>query len=543
MAQSTTTRPPGEPGKCRPSRAVDVARSVCDARPVTGAAVVAAPADSAAPRAPLAPLAVWPVLAAAALLVALELMVAARYGFHRDELYFLACARHLAWGYVDQPPLVPAVARLSTALFGPSVVGLRVLPALAGGVAVLLTALTARELGGGRRAQGLAALAAATSAEMLATLHLLSTAAFDLFFWVMITFLVVRLVRTGDQRMWLAVGAATGVGLLNKYNVAFLVAGVVFGLLAGGHARVLRGGWPWAGAALALAIWSPNLVWNAQHHWAALAMLRSLHKENASLGASLSFIPAQLIIVGPVLVVFWLGGLRWLYRNALGRPLGLAYGALVVLDTLSGAKSYYLGGMYFALFAAGGVWVERRLSGRHHPHATRRLAARMVVGAAVVLPLALPVLPVGAQAHSGWEGNINKDLSATVGWQRVVRQVAGVASTLTPTERAHLVVFTGDYGAAGAVDLYGHRYGLPHAISGHNNYWWWGPGTATDGTTTIAVNLDRTYLQTIFAEVTPAGTVDTGHGIWTEERGDPIWICRHQKIPWALAWPNARHYG
>ncbi len=507
---------------------------------MTGAAAGAAPPDSAAP---LPPFAVSRVLGVATLLVALELMVAARYGFHRDELYFLACARHLAWGYVDQPPLVPAVARVATALFGPSVVGLRVLPALAGGVAVVLTALTARELGGGRRAQTLAALAAATSAEMLATWHLLSTAAFDLLFWVTITFLVVRLVRTADQRLWLAVGAATGVGLLNKYNVAFLVAGLVFGLLAGGRGRVLRGGWPWAGAALALAVWSPNLVWNAQHHWAALAMLRALHRENANLAASLTFIPAQLIIVGPVLVVFWLGGLRWLCRNALGRPLALAYGALVVLDVLSGAKSYYLGGMYFALFAAGGVWVEQRLSGRHRPHTVRRLAVGMVAAAAVVLPLALPILPVGAQAHSGWEANINKDLSATVGWQRVVRQVAGVASTLTPTERAHLVVFTGDYGAAGTVDLYGHRYGLPHAISGHNNYWWWGPGAATDGTTTIAVNLDKAYLQTIFADVTLAGTVDTGHGIWTEEGGDPIWICRHQKIPWALAWSTARHYG
>ncbi|MGH3600639.1 MAG: glycosyltransferase family 39 protein, partial [Pseudonocardiaceae bacterium] len=249
---------------------------------MTGTAALAAPPDSAASQTTLQPLAVRPVLGAAALLVALELMVAARYGFHRDELYFMACARHLAWGYVDQPPLVPAVARVATALFGPSVVGLRVLPALAGGIAVVLTALTARELGGGRRAQGLAALAAATSAEMLATLHLLSTAAFDLFFWVTITFLVVRLVRIGDQRLWLAVGAATGVGLLNKYNVAFLLAALIFGLLAGGYARVLRGGWPWAGAALALAIWSPNLVWNAQHQWAALAMLRAFHQENAS---------------------------------------------------------------------------------------------------------------------------------------------------------------------------------------------------------------------------------------------------------------------
>ena len=510
---------------------------------MTGTAPVLDAPERVPARSPLAPIALRPVLGIAALLVVIELLVAARYGFHRDELYFLACARHLAWGYVDQPPLVPAVARFSTALFGPSVVGLRVWPALAGAAAVFLTALIARELGGGRRAQELGALAAATSAEMLAILHLLSTAAFDLLFWAAITVLVARLVRTGDQRLWLAIGAVTGAGLMNKYNVAFLIAGVLFGLIAGGYARLLRGGWPWAGLALALAILSPNLIWNAQHHWAALAMLRALHNENSSLGASLSFFPAQLFIVGPVLLVFWLGGLRWLYRSSLGRPLALAYVGLVVLDTLSGAKSYYLGGMYSALFAAGGVWAEQRLSTRSGAHTTRCVAIGMIAGGAVTLPLALPVLPVGAQAHSGWEGNINKDLSATVGWQRVVRQVAGVASTLAPAERARLVVFTGDYGAAGAVDLYGTRYGLPHAISGHNNYWWWGPGNIADGTTAIAVNLDKAYLQTIFSDVTPAGTVDTGHGIWTEERGDPIWICRGQKVPWAVAWPNAGHYG
>jgi 4-amino-4-deoxy-L-arabinose transferase-like glycosyltransferase len=165
------------------------------------------------------------VLAIAAAFVAMELAVAARYGIHRDELYFLACARHLAWGYVDQPPLVPAVARVSTALFGSSAVALRVFPALAGGGAVLMTAQMARELGGGRRAQIVAALAAATSAQVLGADHLLSTAAFDLTFWAAITLLVVRLLRTGDERLWLAVGAVAGVGMLNKDNVAFLLVG------------------------------------------------------------------------------------------------------------------------------------------------------------------------------------------------------------------------------------------------------------------------------------------------------------------------------
>jgi 4-amino-4-deoxy-L-arabinose transferase-like glycosyltransferase len=475
--------------------------------------------------------------------VAIEMAVAARYGIHRDELYFLACARHLAWGYVDQPPLVPAAAWLSTHLLGTSAVALRVLPAMAAGASVLLTSLMARELGGAGRAQLLAALAAATSPEILAAFHLLSTTSFDLLFWAAISFVVLRLVRTGDQRLWLAVGALAGAGLMNKLNVGFLVAGLAIGFVLGGRRRDVWSPWLWAGVGLALVIWMPNIIWNATHDWASLAMLRSLHQENAGLGASLGFIPAQLIVVGPVLVVFWVAGLRRLLASSFGRPIGIAFVFLLFLFALSGAKTYYLGGMYFVLFAAGGVAVEERMAPATAKRTLRRWAALMIAGGLIALPLALPVLPETALARGPWESKINKDLSATVGWNNFVKQIAGVARQLPGPDRAGLVVYTGDYGAAGAVDLYGGRYGLPHAISGHNSYWWWGPAGARDGATTIAVDLPRAYLQTIFRQVQPAGTVTAAHGVWTEERGDPIWICRGQKQSWSAAWPAARHYG
>jgi 4-amino-4-deoxy-L-arabinose transferase-like glycosyltransferase len=482
------------------------------------------------------------VLAVAAAFVAFELAISARYGFHRDELYFLACARHLAWGYVDQPPLVPAVAWLATHTLGTSPTALRVFPALAGGATVFITALMARELGGGRDAQVLAALAAATSPEVLAALHLLSTTAFDLFFWSAICLLVLRFLRTGDERLWLVIGAVAGVGLMNKFNVAFLLLAIGAGLLIGGRRRALSSPMLWAGALLALVIWSPNVIWNAQHSWAAVSMLRSLHQENSSLGASIEFIPSQVFVVGPLLIVFWVGGLRHVLRSPFARPLGVAYLFLLVVFTLTGAKPYYLAGMYFVLFAAGGVWAERRLHSRQPARGIRGWVTLMIAGL-VVLPLVVPVLPEGALAKGSWEGNINKDLSATVGWQAFVRQIATVSHTIPSDQRADLVVFTGDYGAAGAVDLWGASDGLSHAISGHNSYWWWGPAGAHDGATTIAVDLPRSYLLTIFAQVTAAGSVTTPNGVWTEERGDPIWICRGQKVPWARAWPGARHYG
>jgi 4-amino-4-deoxy-L-arabinose transferase-like glycosyltransferase len=475
--------------------------------------------------------------------VVLELVVSARYGFHRDELYFLACARHMAWGYVDQPPFVPAVAWLASHIAGGSVVALRTLPALAGGTAVVLTALMARELGGGRKAQFVAALAAATSPLFVASFHLLSTAAFDEFFWAAITFFTLRLLRTGDERLWLVIGGLAGVGLLNKLNVAFLLAALAAGFLIDGRARQWWSRWLWAGAGLAILLWLPNVIWNAQHDWAAVAMLRSLHHENSTLGASIGFIPAQLIVVGPVLAVLWLAGLRRLFNPGFARPLAVAYVVLLIFFAVTGGKPYYLAGLYFLLFASGAVWAEERLDRRLSRRGLRGWAALMMAGCLLALPLALPVLPQSAQARGSSGGNINKDLSATIGWRAFVQQVARISASLPADERAQLVVFAGDYGAAGAIDQYGSNYGLPATISGHNSYWWWGPGRASDGATTIAVDLPKTYLLTIFTQVIPAGVVATPGGVWTEERGDPIWICRGQRLTWAQAWPAARHYG
>jgi len=492
----------------------------------------------------LAPFAGRPVLATAAVMCVLELVMASRYGIHRDELYFIACARHLSWGYVDQPPLVPAVARVVLAIFGPVPFWLRVPAALAGAATVVMAGLAARQLGGGSRAQTVAAVATATSAQGLAAFHLLSTAEFDIFFWSVLTYLVARMLRTEDPRWWTAIGAIVGIALLNKLNVGFLVIGVAAGLVWCRRRTLLWTPWLIAGTALAGVLVSPDIIWNVTHHWAQLAMLHSLHQENSSLGASVGFIPSQLIVVGPVLAWVWIPGAKRLVNHPVGRPLGVAFVVLLLLYALTGAKSYYLAGMYPVVFAGGGLWFEERLAARRtaSPRSAAPRIAAMVAGAVVALPLVLPVLPESALATGTWQESINKDLSATVGWKDMVRQAATVASRLPSGERRRLVVYTGDYGAAGAIDLYGPSYGLPHAISGHNTYWWWGPGDAPDDSTTIAIDLPASLLHTMFAHVEPAGVVTTPHDIWTEERDDPIWICTGQTQSWAQAWPAARHY-
>jgi hypothetical protein len=491
----------------------------------------------------LPPFARRAVVGVAAAFVALELAVSARYGFHRDELYFLACGRHLAWGYVDQPPFVPLVAWLATHTLGTSPTALRVAPALAGGTAIVLSALMARELGGRRQAQVLAALAGATSPLLLAAFHLLSTAAFDLAFWAAVSFVVLRILRTEDERLWPVVGVLAGVGLLNKFNIAFLLAALAVALIIDHRAGLFRSRWLWAGAALAFLIWLPNIVWNAQHDWAAISMLRSLDQENGGLGASLAFIPSQFLVVGPVLIVFWFAGLRRLLKPSFARPFGIAYIALVVFFTVSGAKPYYLGGIYFVLFAAGGVWAEARLDAEESSMGLRGWVALMLIGGLIALPATLPVLPLRTLPRGAWEGNINKDLSATVGWKNFVGQVATVANTLPPRERTNLVVFTGDYGAAGAIDLWGRDFELPHAVSGHNSYWWWGPPRAPADAPTIAIAMSRSYLLKFFSQCTRVQSVATPHNVWSEERGEPIWICRGLRKSWRATWPAARHYG
>src|SRR5438270_7357808 len=243
----------------------------------------------------------------AGVVVVIQLALAGRYGWHRDELYFIACGRHLAWGYVDQPPFTPAVARVATAVFGTSLIGLRLVPALANAGIVVLAAVITRELGGKRSAQVVAACAVAVSSVILALGHLLSTATFDLLAWTALTAAFVRLLRTGDCRWWLAIGVIAGIGLENKYTVAFLLGGLMVGLLLCRPA-VLREPWLWAGAGIALLIWAPNLAWQASHSWPVTDMSRSLHAKGGDDGNMYVFLPMQRVVLNPAVTPLWIAG-------------------------------------------------------------------------------------------------------------------------------------------------------------------------------------------------------------------------------------------
>lgn len=484
------------------------------------------------------------VVAIAAAHVLVQLLVSTRYGYHRDELYFLAAARHLAWGYVDQPPFTPAAAWLAQALFGDSLVGLRLFPAMAGGATVLLGGLVARELGGRRYAQVLAALCMAVSTYVLLVGHMLGTTAFDQLAWALCLYLVVRLLRTGDERLWLLVGLVAGVGLLNKHLVLFLGAGLVVGLLLTEQRRQLRSTWLWAGGALALLVFAPNLLWQVQNGWPTVEMTRSLQARNGSLGASLAFVPFQLLMVNPFLTPIWLVGLWWLLQAPDGRPyrpLGWTYVVILLLFVVIGGKPYYLAPMYVVLLAAGAIVVERATA-----RPRRRLLSRPAligpVAAAGLLasPIALPILPP-AVLNTVPLHKANPELAEQLGWTELVEAVAAAHDSLPPAERAGVTILALNYGQAGAIDLLGASRGLPSAISGHNNYWLWGPGRAGDGTT-IAVGFRPERLEPLFGEITQAGRIANAHGVDNEEQGAPIWLCRQPRMSWADAWPSIKHY-
>lgn len=494
------------------------------------------------PRRPSA-FAVLPVAAAAAAVVVVELVVAGRYGFHRDELYFLACGRHLAFGYVDQPPLTPLIGRIATTLFGDSLTAVRLFPALSAGALVVLAALIARELGGNRFAQVLAAAGVGVTGEYLGAGHLLSPTPFDQLLWVALALCVIHIIRTGRERLWLLTGAIAGVGLENKWTIAFFCVALAIGFATTDLRRWFRSPWLWGGVAIALALWAPNLAWQADHGWPVYTLDRNLHKEAIADGNLYTFIPLQILYVGPLLLPIWIAGLVWLWRSPAGRTyraFAIAYGLLFAFFLATLGKPYYIGPMYGILIPAGAVATEGWLARRPRRLGGRTILMAILIAGILPLPLGLPILPART-LHSVPLQDINYDLGETIGWPRMVDEIARAYRSLPPGERRGAVVMTSNYGEAGAVDRYGAADGLPPAYSGHNNYWLWGPPPIARGAA-VLVGFNRPYLRTRFVGVRPAGRLHNGLGVSNDEQGERLFTARSVRGSWARQWPRLRHY-
>jgi 4-amino-4-deoxy-L-arabinose transferase-like glycosyltransferase len=477
------------------------------------------------------PLGRTPWIAAAAVAVGL-LVVANRYGFHRDELYFRIAGQHPAFGYVDQPPFTPLVARLEDALFGDSAFAIRVWPALVAGAVVVLAALLCRELGGDRRTQALMSVGIATSPGVLLAGHTLSTEITDVLVWQVIVLFAVRALRTGRTQWWVAVGATVGIGLENKDLPGFLAAGLLAGLLFSRRRDVLTSRWFWVGALLAAVIAAPDLLWQATHGFPQWQVAQAQRNDTGLAG----YLIAQLLVLNPVLLPAVVRGLRELWRSRQYRPIVWCFALLEVFFAVVAGKAYYPAPLLIALAAAG---TANAVTSQRKPSSTRRrVALHYGLGAAfavALLPAVLPLLPEHAFARSPYA--VEDDARATIGWPQLAHQVDNVVTDL-PIGPRPVAVLTQSYGEAGALQRFGHT-GIP-VFSGHNSLWYY--GHPTDPTTVIVtVGYDRRTLADWFASCRPAATLHTPYGLDNQENGAPISICTHPRRPWAQLWPQMRH--
>ncbi len=494
----------------------------------------------------LEPFATLPVAGVVAVLFALFLSLSGRYGFHRDELYFLDTARHLQGGYVDQPAFVAVLARISIWLFGVSLVSLRIWSALGVSATVVVGALIARELGGKRAAQIVAAIGVATMPALLAAGDLFETSSFDPLFWSLFAWVVIRVGRTRDPHWWLLGGLVLGLGLTNKHSIGFFAAAVVAGAVLSGDWRLFVNRWALAGAIIAACFTLPDLIWQAQHNWPTILMTQTLNQENGGAGNISNWLIGQLFMVNAAFIWVWIVGLihLWRARVPLYRSLVWAFAILFVLFMVTtGAKDYYIAPAYVYLLAAGAVHLQGSWSGRRIKVGLQ--AAATAVFLVIALPLALPVLP--PQDIGGFI-KVNPALSEQLGWPKLVHTVRGVWFSLPPAQRRTAVILASNYGEAGALHELGAR-DLP-VVSGHNNEWFWGPGRR-NVTTVVAVEpgpVDLTapqasaYLKQFFSQCSVAATLRNRYGIHNQEWGGHVYVCTGLHHSWLTMWPQLRQY-
>ena len=480
------------------------------------------------------PLARRPVFGAALAVGVVLSVFSAGYGYERDELYFRMLRP--AWGYVDQPPLTPLIARAMRAVFTDATWAVRIPATLATMTAVVVVALLTREFGGGRGAQALAAWGFGFAALPVILGHVLLTATLDMPVWPAVVLFVVRAIKRAEPRWWVAAGAVTGLSTYNKLLVAVLLVALAAGLAAVGPRRVLWSRWVLAGAVVAVAVGAPNLIYQATHGWPQFAMGRALADNNAS-SVHVVMWPFLFVMLGPPLVPVWIAGLVALWRDRAVRFLAVAFPVLLVLVFVMGAQFYYPFGLLAVIFAAGCApswrWVSERVVWR------RLLVAGVVLNATVSLLIGLPLLPVGV-LHDTPVPAINQVAQDSVGWPRYVAQIAAVYRALPGSTRAHTVVYATNYGEAGAVSRYGPALGLPAVYSGQNALTAAGrpPSTTTD---VVFVGGQYADAHRWFASCTVRVRLYNGVDVDNEEQGEPVAVCRGPRAPWPQLWPRMHH--
>ncbi|HEX4489545.1 MAG TPA: glycosyltransferase family 39 protein [Terriglobales bacterium] len=487
---------------------------------------------------------------------ALHMFFNNRYGYFRDEFDYMACGQHLAWGFVDQPPMVPFLVQITRDVLGDSLRAIRFLPALVSSAMVVLTAMIAREMGGKSYALFLSALAAALAPMYLSNGGLLTTNFMEPLFWMGCAYFAILAVNRNDPRYWLWFGVSAGLGLENKYSIGIFGLGIVVGLLLTNHRRTLWNKWLWIGGAAAFLIFLPNLTWNVQHQWPFLQLMHNIRADGRDVQLSAwQYFSQQMLLIGFVSAPIWITGVVGLFickslkpYRLLGWCYVVSFSAFVVLH----GKNYYLAPIYPMLLAAGAVVIEHALNRSKQDWIWKPLIAGIVFAAgACFAPITVPILPVESflvyldklpfkiprseKSHFGLA--LPQHYADQFGWEEIAVATAKIYNSLPPEQRAKTAIFGNNYGYAGAIDFFGPRYGLPKAIGGHQSYWLWGPRNYT-GESLIVLGDHRATLEPKCASIQEFD----GHLNPYAVEQDPIFLCRGLKWNLQEIWPELKKW-
>ena len=479
-----------------------------------------------------------------------------RYGYFRDEFNYLSSGDHLAWGYVDQPPLLPFLVRVSRLVLGDSLRAIRFLPALAISLTIILAALIAREFEGRRFALLLTAISMVVAPIYLSDGSLVTTNCLEPLLWMSCAYFAILAVKR-DVRYWLWFGVVAGLGLQEKYSIAIFCFSIVAGLLLTKERRILFTRWLILGGIVAFLIFLPNIIWNVQHDWPFLQLMRNIRADNRDVQLSLvEFIAQQILLVNPLNAPVWLAGLFGLllaHRLKSFRFLGWSYLICLTSFVVLKGKNYYLAPVYPMLLAAGAVMVEAFIARVRQFWLQPVMILLLLAGGAALTPLVVPVLPVEGfisymnnlpfkvprTEHGHERASLPQHYADQFGWEELTAMTATAWSRLTPAEQSDCGIFAQNYGEAGAIDFFGPRYGLPRALSGHQTYFLWGP-RGYSGNCMIVIGDDREDLSEIFEQVELVGKSDNRYAL---EHNIPVWLCKGFKTgTLSDFWPRVKKW-
>ncbi len=503
-----------------------------------------------------------PLLALAGIDWLVHVLAGNNYGYFRDELYYLQDGLHPAFGYVDQAPLIGWLAALTNLIFHDSLFGIHLISATFGAALVFIAGLIARELGGGRFAQILTAVATMMTLVFLATGSIFSMDVIDEVSWAMGTLVLVRILRQNTPRLWLLFGVVAGIGLLNKYTMLFFGFGVVVGILCTPNRAMFRTRWPWLGGLIAFGFFLPDLLWNAANGFPTFTFW--MHYGGLSGGGPLGFLANQLFSINPLNIPLVVAGLLYYFRHPAGKPyraLGWTYVILYGIFTLINAKSYFLTPIYPMLYAAGALQFESALGKGWRRWSIPAYVVGLTLSGVALAPLAMPLLSPQAFTASyaalttlgnGGAGQSNSGpfpqyLGDRFGWHAMTREVTATYRSLPMSEQHQACVFTENYGEASALRFFAAPHQLPPVISGHNNFFLWGPAGCS-GEVLIVVGIDPTQgpqfvtqAAAYYDKVTPGGAISCAYCMGSEN-GTLIYILAQPKIPFERIWPKLKHF-